>query len=553
MNTLFQSEPIDVEPIVSKNQDSSSPLTAYLESFLRVKTQEQAAIASGPTIRVSEVLGTIARLYERIRNTVEYKGEQVLRRNAIERILKRLLWERSHKDTQKIASLLLRELIWARYIPNDAIPKHKSSEVAAIIAKYQHLLGLLQVKGLAISHDQVKNWVWGIASCEIEEALDIKHREPFVQLMYAWFTQYFRWENEGLAEHEKQAQIYLAVHRALTKSDEHVMRYHLLLHAFPDWKKDPKVVEIFAHNFYGVYERIEKQLNFPDRFNLYRLVQKQVAAFDILRDLIEREGAHVRSTLSDPDIFEQKVREICAIRYNQIQKKVRTGIIRSIIYIFVTKVIFALIIEIPYELYRLGHLTYLPLGINVVVPPLMMLVVGLTIQAPDETNTIRLLSRLKTIVYRNEHVTPHIFSLTRARRSSSITAVFAIIYAALFLLVFGGISYLLLSLHFTIVGIFIFFAFLSLVMLFGYRVRFTAQELKVTGEKENIFSYLLSNLSLPFLRVGVYLSKGLAKINIFTVILDFLIEAPLKTVIEVIEEWTSYMREKREEVVEVPQ
>jgi hypothetical protein len=36
------------------------------------------------------------------------------------------------------------------------------------------------------------------------------------------------------------------------------------------------------------------------------------------------------------------------------------------------------------------------------------------------------------------------------------------------------------------------------------------------------------------------------------VIMDFLIEAPLKTIIGVIEEWTSFIRERREEVVSVP-
>jgi len=35
--------------------------------------------------------------------------------------------------------------------------------------------------------------------------------------------------------------------------------------------------------------------------------------------------------------------------------------------------------------------------------------------------------------------------------------------------------------------------------------------------------------------------------------LDFLIEIPLKNIIEVFEEWTSFLREKKEEVVEIPE
>lgn len=89
-------------------------------------------------------------------------------------------------------------------------------------------------------------------------------------------------------------------------------------------------------------------------------------------------------------------------------------------------------------------------------------------------------------------------------------------------------------------------------MLFGFRVRSTANELMLTGNREGLFGYLINNLSLPFLNFGVLLSKGIAKLNILIVIMDFLIEAPLKTIIEVIEEWTTFMREKREEVVDIP-
>ncbi|RLC31407.1 hypothetical protein DRH13_03095, partial [Candidatus Woesebacteria bacterium] len=81
---------------------------------------------------------------------------------------------------------------------------------------------------------------------------------------------------------------------------------------------------------------------------------------------------------------------------------------------------------------------------------------------------------------------------------------------------------------------------------------FTASELNVTGEKEGFLSSILTNFTLPLLNLGVWLSQGLAKLSFLMVIMDFLIEAPLKTIISVIEEWTSFIRERREEVVSVP-
>lgn len=560
MDTLFTAPDSESKHETSKpttlDKTSAPPLSEYIHKFLATHEQQKRDTHAhdGNTIRVSEVLGTIARLYERIRNTIEYKGDQVLRRNAIERILKRLLWERSSSDTERLGQILIRELIWARYIPNDSLPKSKIGAVAKTINKYLYFLDLMSQKGGALSRDQLRTWVWGVASCEIEEIIDPNRREPYVELMNQWFTTHYQWKDTATAEHEKQIQIYLAIHRAFTKSDEHIMRYHLLLKEFPDWKKAETLeVERLSERFFGLYEEIEKHLMFKDRFALYRFMQKQVAPFEILRDFMEKEGTKEQQIINDIEKFELKIREICQIRYNQIQRKIRRGIIRSIIYIFITKVVFAMLIEIPYELYRFGHLTPIPLAINALVPPFMMFLIGLTIQTPDEANTRRILSRLRSIVYKLENTQPNSFSLNKVKRGGILSNLFALIYAALFILVFGGITYLLFQLQFTVVGIVIFFVFLSLVLLFGFRVRFTAGELKVMGERENIFSYVFNNLTLPFLSTGVYLSKGLAKINIFTVILDILIEAPLKTVIEVVEEWTSFVREKREEVVEVPE
>ena len=53
---------------------------------------------------------------------------------------------------------------------------------------------------------------------------------------------------------------------------------------------------------------------------------------------------------------------------------------------------------------------------------------------------------------------------------------------------------------------------------------------------------------MPILSLGQILSRGLAKLNFLTAFFDFIIEAPFKLVIEVIEEWISFVRAKREEI-----
>jgi len=211
------------------------------------------------------------------------------------------------------------------------------------------------------------------------------------------------------------------------------------------------------------------------------------------------------------------------------------------------------LLEAPYELFRFQSIRFVPLAINISVPPLMMALIGLAIRVPREENTRRIFNKLKTIVYLNEEIRKQNFSLKKTVRSARSSLVFSAVYLLLFGLVFGGISYILIQIDFTLLAILVFFMFVSLVLLFGSRVRFTASQLSVTPEREGLIKQVVDNLSLPLLSTGVYLSKGLAKLNFLGIILDFLIEAPLKIIVEVIEEWTSYVREKREEVVEVPE
>src|SRR3989344_1730827 len=136
INNEAQDQSTETDEALVKDQKSSEEtksenisegkLSPYIEKFLD-KFEERLrkpTETEGNTLKVSEVLGGLARLYERVRTTIEYKGEHVLRRNAIERILKRRVWEQGsiveNIDERKIAEFLVKELIWARYLPNDS-------------------------------------------------------------------------------------------------------------------------------------------------------------------------------------------------------------------------------------------------------------------------------------------------------------------------------------------------------------------------------------------------------------------------------------------------
>jgi len=117
-----------------------------------------------------------------------------------------------------------------------------------------------------------------------------------------------------------------------------------------------------------------------------------------------------------------------------------------------------------------------------------------------------------------------------------------------FLVPFVLIIYFLDKIEFSYLSILLFLVFLSIVSFFGLRIRNSARELIVLKKRENIISELVDFFTLPFVRLGRWLSFNFSRINVFVFILDFMIEAPLKIMLQAIEEWLAFFKEKKEDL-----
>ena len=500
---------------------------------------------SQPKFKVSEALSSVASFYERLRYTIDYKKEHLLRRNAIERILKRAT----------SAETLVKELIWARYIKNDFYPKSEIGNLEKIISKYLVLIKEYSIKSpIGESKVSWRDWLLGVASCEIEERLDPQLESTDILSVAAqvWFEERFDWQESGLDKKEQENQLAIAIHRSLLRSDEAKNAFYLLRRLYRNWANETAdTLTGKSDEIYEIFLQIRRSLTNPLQSRLYRFIQKEVVAFQILKTFIESNPAEAGKIIIDPNALKEEIYGICEEKYGEIGDRVNRGIIRSIIYIFITKVLFAIAIEIPYEYYFIGRISPFPLVSTIAVPLFFVFLVGLTIKKPGETNTQRIIDIIFDFVYKGEPKQKVDFSLAYKKRGLR-HQIFGTVYWILFFAIFTLVTYILKRAGFNFVGIGIFFIFLSLVLLFGYRVRFSASELNVTSVKESLASNLLTNVSLPFLDLGVWLADKFAQLNFFIVFFDFLIEAPFKNIIGIIDEWTTYLREKKEEAIEIP-
>jgi hypothetical protein len=339
----------------------------------------------------------------------------------------------------------------------------------------------------------------------------------------------------------------LTVQRALLKSDNAYLRYKLLTSYYPDWVTNSSdLTNQVAQHLIAAVEAIEFHLKNPLGDRLFAIIRKQTAPFTILKAVIDKNRKKRVEVLSNHELREAAIREECGIKYKDVRGKIRRAATRSIIYLLITKMTLALVLEVPVDQMFYDGIQYIPLLINVMFPPFLMFLVSMTIRPPDNKNTDKVLSRLNALIDDGEGT--HLLKL-KIPPARSRSTVYVYVYVATFIITFGIIWFLLSMLHFNFVSKGLFFLFTCLVSFFAFRIRQTSQELRVIDEKESFFSGVIDFFFLPFLRAGQWLARGFSKINIFIFIFDFILEAPWKSLVAIFEEWFSFIREKKDEIV----
>lgn len=486
---------------------------------------------------ISKTASALAVIYESARNAVEFRAEHLIRQAAIERILKRRLF--LNQKNEKLARLLIKELLWARYLKPESVSSSVVENIALTIEKYKTLLSNSGQNGLS-------KRVLEIASCEIEEKL-VFDPLPQVLINYVFETLSERIDFEEPDSKVKSIQIYIAVERGFGKNSDGLIAYKLLKTLIPDWFKREAQVESLRNNFFGTLSYIESQLNYPLSPFLKREVIFLSPPFNMIREMINAYQEDFVDLISDREKLEVSVRTLLENLYKETKDKLSRASVRSIIYIFLTKIVIGILLELPIDLF-FGKVNYLALGVNLSFPPLLMFLLNLDVDLPGEENTGKMIDTINDYFYEEEKA--EVKTISSLSKHQKISAIFGIFYLVMFVVTFGGVIWILTKLGFNPVSQVIFLFFLSVVSFFAYRVRGIAKDFSLQKEeRESLLSSFKDFIFLPVIKVGQWLSSKIASINILSFILDFIIEAPLKVFLEVIEEWIHFIKEKKEEIV----
>ncbi|OGL96412.1 hypothetical protein A2318_03375 [Candidatus Uhrbacteria bacterium RIFOXYB2_FULL_45_11] len=523
-------------------------LQHLLQTVMQMRREAEDDSTTEDVISVSETVSVAVSVYETVRNTLEYDEEHLLRRNATRRILKRRLGD---SDAKQLATKLIRELIWARYLPNHKIPNAMIQSVADVFEKYKMLFAGLTEN---TKEDQEQyEWLLDVLSTEIEylvgpPCID----EALASYAYQVLRTRTKWQTKAVSEADQDLQLYIAVHRAVLKSNEATIRYRIFTLYYPKWRTanaNDAVVREVAMNFRKVYSSVEQELKHASGDAIFRFVRRHTVVFRLIADVAQDNPEAFQSAIQSGDVkaIDKAITAAAKDRYGKFRSRLMRTVFRAAFFLLLTKSILAFLVEYPYEVLVLQSTYYLPLMVNILFPPFLLALIGLSVKIPEKKNTEDILAELHAFLGLGEETT-FVFKQKKQKAYGVLWWIFHGLYAVVFLAMIVLIASFLRRFGFNSLSITFFVFFLSLVAYFGIRIRNTRRDLLLIENHRGFFLILGDILFLPMIRAGRWISIRAPRVNIFLFFFDFIIEAPFKALVELIENWLAFLREKREEI-----
>lgn len=504
---------------------------ASLSHSRSLAATQAKAISTAEKVHVVGGGGSIVAAYEQFRNAAEYTEEHLLLQRAIRRYYKRAFLTQDRNEVVHSAEELVVELTLAGYVANDTIPHNLLATIDELAAIYFDAHIQLQ------QTNQAKDtWILDVLSVRVENTLhSLTDENIFAQLCFDHFiaTIDMKAVTKKVSSSDTQTALFVAIHRTLLHSGDATIRASLL----DRYQQTPQSLE----NYIAVNRQIDALFEADITDKLMRIVSRRGAPLRVFRHMLsthEDIEKQLKSQANFLSSFESQTNK----EYESIGQRINRGIIKSVIFLVITKVIIGLAIEVPYDYAVHGSIILLPLLINLLFPPIYMILLRLTLVLPGHANTAALVDRIEAIFYGQPA------KYIARRRSGRFGVAFNIVYAAIIIGVFGLVSWWLISLGFSILHLLIFFVFLSTASFLGFRLSRMVRDIEVVDADHNGITILRDVLYMPFVIVGRWISDKYAKVNIVANLLDLVIELPLKTVLRLVRQWGAFISSKKDEL-----
>jgi len=505
------------------------------------------------TVHVDEIASRVASVYEKLRGIIDWREEHLLRKTAIERMMRRNLFLK--KEGKEIALPLIKELIRAGHFPNDQIEEKNIERVQNLINKY---LFILQNAPSNQNEQKVQlyNWLIKIAACELEDALSPRLREKgLIEFMYKEMREKIIVKErekavgfQEITEEEKNTQIFIAVQQSLFKLDESLITYHLLKRKFPNWQNlSFQELRQVTENIYSIWNQFKNSLSHPISGKFYKICEKYDTPYLLLGDILSKEPEKVEGRIYSPKSLEKLTEETYNNRLTTLKSRLGRAAFYSTLSIFLSNILLLLAVEIPLAKFITGQFNFTSIAVDVLGPTFLMGFLVITIRPPQKGNLKAVIMEMMKITYKTERKDTYQVR-TFPKRSGIINKTINLFYFGSFCITFGLLIWFLYKINFPLLSYPIFIMFISLIAFAGTKIRERAKDLQLIERKGSVPGFFVDLLSLPILRLGKWLSGKWKKYNVLAVLFSALIDMPFMMFVRFLEQWRYFLKEKREQI-----
>lgn len=548
-----QQDQQDIHPL---SPETLHMLTSYTEGI-------QSARKPVTPIHVDEIASHIAKFYEQVRKVIDWKEDNVLRRSAIERALKRILFPKlsgvtlkSDIDTYRVAYSVTADLIRGGHLQNDEIPQEQVLLVENVLKKFLHILKhakfptseLIPLK----RRINFTYFIIELAAVDIEEILTNPVKERvLLEAMTQTLTERIRIRpDESMSPDEKKTHVFIAASRTLFDLDDSYILAQLLKFSYSGWlNPTPELLDKLTTEIPSIWSEKEKILEHPISRQLYAICERIDAVYMLIGDVLDTHKENPQKALavfSDKTKFTAEITEAYNKRYLSLKSRLMRLAIFSTLSVFLSNWVTFYIVEVPLAQLFYERFNLFAAIIDFTVPTVVMFALVSIIRPPAEGNVNLVISAVYQFVYNDEKKKLYDVYIKK-RRNSMFTLVVGILYLIMMFGVLGGVGYIFYIAKLPMTSV-IFDTFtIALTFFAAVGIRNKSKELSV-DDKTPVWEFLLDMFSVPIARIGSILASKWKEYNIIAIVFTFLVETPMVVVFDFIENWSQYIKERRAEL-----
>lgn len=558
--------PLNYSADINEKQNIQLPpeLDGILLKQIRVLIEDYAkdlqnARRGYTPIHVDEISSKIARFYEMIRKVIDWKEDSELRRGAIDRTLKRILFPRLSGIANKkitphdLAETITIELIRGGHLPNDTIPYERIIVLSDALEKYFYLLDHPTITKQQNVKQKINTitFILEIASCEIEELLTNPVKEyGTIEAMTSILSQRTQvLPLNSVSEEEKHQRFYIAVCQTLYDLDDKFVTYRLLRKRYSFWHHpDPAQMENIVQDFTEETRRIKKYIDSALMRRFTVIAEKMDTVFLLIDDALEKMKESPKEILG---VFEDKkqlssvLKESYQKRFATLKKRLFRLAIFSTLSVFLSNWITFFVVEVPLARLFYEKFNILAALVDFIIPTIVMFLLVTIIKPPSEENEKKVISTSLGFIYTDEKQ-EHFQIRNHTRRFSLFHMIMMGMYLFTMIGVFGLVAYVFYIARLPVTSV-IFDTFtIALTVFAAVIIRNKSKELTV-DEHVGILDFILDVLSVPIAKVGSVLASKWKEYNVISIFFNFIIETPFAVILYFIDRWSEFIKERRAE------